>query len=89
MTYAVVLASSLLAVVLALALAREARLRRALQALLARIFKHWRNADEANHSGKTSANPSGHGGVFLVDTGHVIVYCLGSGPTIHLARAAG
>jgi hypothetical protein len=40
---AIVLArSSLLAVVLALALAREVRLRRALQALLRRLLAHWR-----------------------------------------------
>ncbi len=52
MMYVVVLASSLLAVVLALALAREARLRRALQSLLARIFNHWRNAHEANQVGR-------------------------------------
>jgi len=40
---AVVLAgSSLLAVVLAIALAREVRLRRALQSLLRRLLAHWR-----------------------------------------------
>jgi hypothetical protein len=40
---AVVLAgSSLLAVVLAMALAREIRLRRALQSLLRRLLAHWR-----------------------------------------------
>ena len=52
MTYAVVLASSSLAIILALALSREVRLRRALQALLARIFTHWRNADETNHDAR-------------------------------------
>jgi hypothetical protein len=44
MTYTIVAASSLLAVLLALAWCREFRLRRALQNLLARIFAFWRNA---------------------------------------------
>ena len=44
MTYAVVLASSSLAVVLALALSREVRLRRALPALLA--ANNWINMSE-------------------------------------------
>ena len=48
MLHAVVLASSLLAILLTLALAREVRLRRALQRLLARIFNHWRNAHESD-----------------------------------------
>ena len=52
MSYVVVLASGMLATVLALALAREARLRRALQALLARIFNHWRNSHETDHAGR-------------------------------------
>ncbi len=39
-------------------------------------------------AGKHSANPSGHGGWFLVDTGHVNVYFPDSGPTIHVATAA-
>ena len=43
MTYIVVAASSLLAVLLVIALAREVRLRRALQKLLSRIFQVWRN----------------------------------------------
>ena len=43
MTYVVVAASSVLAVLLVIALAREVRLRRALQKLLARIFQVWRN----------------------------------------------
>ena len=51
MTYAIVAASGLLAVVLALALAREVRLRRALQNLLARIFRYWRHTN-----GPTDAN---------------------------------
>jgi hypothetical protein len=45
MTYAVILASSLLAVVLTLAFAREVRLRKALQRLLAKLFTHWRTAN--------------------------------------------
>jgi hypothetical protein len=48
MTIAAVAASGLLAVILTLALAREVRLRRALQALLARIFRTWRNANGTN-----------------------------------------
>ena len=43
-----ILASSLLAVFLALAWAKEFRLRRSLQNLLARIFPHWRNAHETD-----------------------------------------
>jgi len=42
MTYAIVAASSLLAVLLVLALVREVRARRAMQKLLARIFHHRR-----------------------------------------------
>lgn len=42
MTAAVVLASSTLAVVLVLALLREVRLRRALQAVLRRLLEKWR-----------------------------------------------
>ena len=52
MTYALVAASGLLAVLLALAWCREVRLRRALQTLLARIFAFWRNAhgdEPTNH----------------------------------------
>jgi len=43
MTSAVLLASSALAVVLVLALVREVRLRRALQALLRRLLEKWRS----------------------------------------------
>lgn len=43
MIYVVVAASSVLAVLLVIALAREVRLRRALQKLLSRIFLVWRN----------------------------------------------
>jgi hypothetical protein len=46
MTFALVAASSVLAVLLTLGWAREFRLRRALQSLLARVFDHWRNAHE-------------------------------------------
>ena len=46
MTFALVAASSVLAVLLTLGWAREFRLRRALQSLLARVFDDWRNADE-------------------------------------------
>jgi hypothetical protein len=42
------LASSLLTVLLALALTREVRLRRALQKLMQRIFKLWRKRHEAD-----------------------------------------
>ena len=48
MTFALVAASSVLAVLLTLGWAREFRLRRALQSLLARVFDHWRNAHETN-----------------------------------------
>jgi hypothetical protein len=52
--YIVVLVSSLLAASLALALAREARLRRALQRLLAKILHHWRTAHESRPSSDSS-----------------------------------
>ena len=48
MTYALIAASSVLVVLLTLVWAKEFRLRRALQTLLARIFSHWRTAHEAN-----------------------------------------
>jgi hypothetical protein len=48
MTVALIAASSVLVVLLTLVWAREFRLRRALQSLLARIFTQWRNAHEAN-----------------------------------------
>jgi hypothetical protein len=44
--YAIVLASSLLTVLLALALVREVRWRRALQKLVHRIFTLWRKRHE-------------------------------------------
>ena len=46
MNSAVLLASSLLVVFLALAFARERRLRWALERLLARILAYWRHRDE-------------------------------------------
>ena len=50
MSYAVVAASSALAVLLVLALVREVRTRRAMQNLLARIFDHGRRKHETNRS---------------------------------------
>lgn len=47
MTGPIILASSVLAVVLVLALVREVRLRRALQALLRRLLKKWRSDTNA------------------------------------------
>ena len=46
--YVVILASSLLAALLAFAWLREYRLRGALQALLVRIYSLWSNAHENN-----------------------------------------
>ena len=50
MTFALVAASSVLVVLLTLCWAKEIRLRRALQSLLARVFTQWRNAHEADDS---------------------------------------
>lgn len=47
MTAAVLLASSALALLLVLALVREVRLRRALQALLRRLLERWRSGRHA------------------------------------------
>jgi len=47
MTASVLLASSVLAVVLVLALVREVRLRRALQTLLRRLLERWRSRHNA------------------------------------------
>jgi hypothetical protein len=47
MIFALISASSVLVVLLTLVWAREFRLRRALQSLLARIFTQWRNTHEA------------------------------------------
>ena len=60
MTIAVVVASGLLAVILSLALAREVRLRLALQALLARIFTHWRNAHGTDPTNRPRDDQRGH-----------------------------
>jgi hypothetical protein len=43
MTYTILAASSVLTVLLVFAWAKEFRLRRALQSLLARILNHWRH----------------------------------------------
>lgn len=56
MNIAVVVASSVLALILALALARERRIRYALQRLLGRLFTSWRtknaeNIDPDSHDG--------------------------------------
>jgi len=50
MTFALVAASSVLVVLLTLCWAKEFRLRRALQSLLARVFTPRRNAHEADDS---------------------------------------
>ena len=60
MTYAVVVASALLAVLLTLAWAKEFRLRRALQTLLARIFTHWRPARETKPTNQPHADQRSH-----------------------------
>ena len=60
MSYPVLLASSALAVILVLALAREMRLRRALQRLLARLLKFWRKQHAENPpTGPTDDDDSG------------------------------
>ena len=46
MTAIVLVCSSLLAVVIVLALAREIRLRRALESLLRRLLSYWRSHEE-------------------------------------------
>ena len=48
MTLPILVTSSLLVVILCVVLAREVRLRRALQRLLAKLLAHWRNAHENN-----------------------------------------
>jgi hypothetical protein len=62
MTFALVAGSSVLAVLLSLGWAKEFRLRRALQSLLARVFTQWRNAHEANEQPSTSHNVPGSAG---------------------------
>ena len=59
MIFALVAASSVLAVLLALLWAKEFRLRRALQILLARMFTQWRNAHESNDTSTTKNDVPG------------------------------
>ncbi len=59
MTTALIAASSVLIVLLTLAWAKEIRLRRALQSLLARVFSQWRNPREANETSSTRHDVSG------------------------------
>ena len=59
MTLALVATSSVLVVLLSLGWAKELRLRRALQSLLARVFTQWRNAHEANETPSASGNVPG------------------------------
>ncbi|MFT5328454.1 MAG: hypothetical protein ACI8P0_006367, partial [Planctomycetaceae bacterium] len=59
MTLALVAASSVLVVLLTLGWAKEFRLRRALQSLLARVFTQWRNAHETNEPPSTSRDVPG------------------------------
>ena len=59
MIFALVAASSVLAVLLALLWAKEFRLRRALQNLLARMFTRWRNAHESNDTSTTKNDVPG------------------------------
>jgi hypothetical protein len=59
MTTALIAASSVLVVLLTLCWAKELRLRRALQSLLARVFTQWRNANEANEPSTMRRDVSG------------------------------
>ena len=59
MTLALVAASSVLVVLLTLGWAKEFRLRRALQSLLARVFTQWRSAHEADDSPPRSRDVRG------------------------------
>lgn len=59
MAFAVLAASSVLVVLLTLAWAKEFRLRRALQSLLARVFSQWRNPREANEPSSTRRDVPG------------------------------
>jgi ABC-type phosphate/phosphonate transport system permease subunit len=49
MAVPIALASSVLAVVLVVVLAREIRLRRALESLLRRLIAYWRTREERTH----------------------------------------
>ena len=66
MVFTLVSASSVLVVLLTLCWAKEFRLRRALQSLLARVFNQWRNAHEADdspsqrHDGRGSDTSGNH-----------------------------
>lgn len=64
MTFALVASSSVLVVLLTFVWAREFRLRRALQSLLARIFTQWRNTHEA-----TEPDPKHHAAHDRADSG--------------------
>ena len=55
MSFALIASSSVLVVLLTFVWAREFRLRRALQSLLARIFTQWRNTHET-----TEPDPKHH-----------------------------
>jgi len=59
MMFTLVAASSVLVVLLTLAWAKEFRLRRALQSLLARVFTHWKNVHEANEPSTMRRDVSG------------------------------
>ena len=58
--FVVVAASSILAAVLALALAREVRLRRALERLLSRILAAWRRRHDRSTMDSRDADSHGH-----------------------------
>ena len=60
MTVSIISASSLLAVVLVLALVREVRLRRALQMLLRRLLVYWRSNGQTNDDADATDCRSGH-----------------------------
>ena len=61
MTLSIVLALSLLAAVLALALLRERRLRLALEALVSKLFNLWRNSHADDNQNKSAVQPSDTG----------------------------
>ena len=60
MTVSAISASSLLAVIVVLALVREVRLRRALQTLLHRLLIHWRSHGKTNDDADTSDRRAGY-----------------------------
>ena len=57
MTYAIILTSAFPAIALAAALAREHRLRRALEVLLKKIIAAWRNQHAEHESSRRLDNP--------------------------------